>query len=460
MNSNRSPLDNWLAEISAEARALDDIWEPGFEGGVQIVIAQLGAWRKIYRRPPSFVQRFYHTVYPLPIEEWHLTERTELYDGFCSIDTALSIRFQASVQYAQAHIEALPDINNHIKANYEDLIRDAVEQELRQLEDGAWIETGLSQVEKRLQTYINETLAVQHIPCRTMCTMLSTFADLLDTVQSDNRFPREDIYVKLLKKTREIRERQEQERFRQEQILKQQQLEQQQRLIEQQNQEEELKRIAQAQAADNLKRRLEEQERQLTAQLQIEERLHREQALHRQRLLALEQETETEARQQQQSRELQLELQLQEERLVHQRRQQEKQLAMEIEEFSKKEAAWNEANERLRIEKIRQEERLKQMENAAELKLQEMKVFAEQKLQEHLQEEKLQHESRLKERELEMEIQEQKRRYEATQKIDEYLRHDIELLILEKHRSELVEAILKSKQGFLQPQGLPPGSQE
>lgn len=460
MNSIKTPFESWLAEITAEAGAIDDIWDPGFEGGLEIVIAKLGPLRKIYRRPPAFVKRFYHTVYPLPIEEWHLNAQAQLYDGFCSIDATLSIRFQATFKFAQAHIEALPDINRHIKANYEGLIRDAVAQELRQLEDGEWIESGLTQIETRLQTYINETLAVQHITCRTMCRMLTTFAELTEPVQLSSRVAREDIYVKVLKKNLEIRERQEQERFRQEQTLKQQQLEQQQRLIEQHNREDQLKRLEQAQAAENQKRLLEEQEQHLLEQLQIEERLHRERVQHRKRLQEMEQEAETGARQHQHSKQLQLEQQLQEERLEHQRQLQAKQLEAEIEEFTKRETLWNETNERIRLEKIQLEERLKQLETAADLKLQEIKVIEEQKLQEHLQEEKLKHESRLKERELEMEIQEQKKRYEATQEIDEYLRHDIELLILEKHRGELVQAILKSKQNILPPQGLPPGSQE
>lgn len=460
MNSNRSSLEDWLAEISAEAHSLDDIWDPGFEGGLEIVIAKLGPVHKIYRRPPSFTQRFYHHIYALPIEEWQLSAQTELYGGFCTIDAKLSIRFQASVKYAQTHIEALPSINEHIKANYETLIRDAIDQELRGLEDGEWIDNGLSHIEKRLQTYINESLAVQYISCRTMCTLLSTFTELPDNVQPDERFARQDIYVKVLKKHREIRERQEQERFRQEQILRRQQMEQQQRLMQQHHEEEELKRREQAQAAADRKRLLEEQERQIADQRQIEERLHREQVLHRQRMQALEQEAELEILQQQQRKKLQLEMQLEEERLEQQRQLQEKQLAVEIEEFTKKQAIWNETNERIRIEKIQQEERLKQMETAAELKLQEMKIMEEQRLQELLQDEKLKHESRLKERELQMEIQEQKKRYEATQEVDEYLRHDIELLILEKHRSELVESILKSKQSFLSPQALPPASQE
>ncbi|MGR8934408.1 MAG: hypothetical protein ACU837_08480 [Gammaproteobacteria bacterium] len=460
MNSIKSPLENWLAEISAETGAFDDIWDPDFEGGLQIVIAKLGPLSKIYRRPPTFVKRFYHRVYPLPIEEWQLNSQAQLYDGFCTIDVMLSIRFQASVKFAQAHIETLPEINRHIKTSYEGLIRDVVAQELRLLEDGEWIEAGLSHVEKRLQTYINETLAVQYILCRTMCRLQTTFTDLADTPQLNSRFAREDIYSKVLKKNLEIRERQEQERFHQEQTLKQQQLLQQQQLIEQQNRENELKRAEQAQVAENRKRLLEEQERQLSEQLQIEERMHREQVLHRQRLQEMEWEAETEARKQQHSKQLQLEQRQQEETLENQRQLHAKQLATEIEEFNQRETTWNQTQERMRMEKIQLEERLKQMETAADLKLQELKFLEEQKLQEQLQEEKRNYESRLKEKELEMEIQEQKKRYEATQEIDEYLRHDIELLILEKHRSELVQAILKSKQSILPPQRLPPSSEE
>jgi hypothetical protein len=460
MNSVKSPLEYWLAEISAAAGAEDDVWEPGFEGGRQAVAAKLGPYRKVYPRHQVFKQRFYHTVYPLPIEDWEIITQTKLYGGFCSIAATMTIRFQASVKYAQANVEALPSINAHIKSAYETLIRDAVDQELRQLDDGEWVETGLSHVEKRLQTYINETLTVQHIHCRALCTIVSSFADLAQATQLDGRFAREDIYLKVLKKSFEIRERQEHERFRQEQALERQRLEQQQRLIEQRKREQELKRVEQLIETENIKRRLEEQERQQIEQLKIEERLHREQVLQRQRQKTLEQEIETETQQQQHAKQLQLERQLEEERAEHQRQLKAKHLAEGIEEFTIQQTTWNKTNEHFRLEKIHQEERLKQMEYEAELKLQEAKAGEEQKLHERLQKEKLKHESRLKEMELEMEIQEQKKRYEATQQIDEYLRHDIELLILEKHRSELVQSILKSKQGFLPQQGLPQAAEE
>jgi hypothetical protein len=458
MNSIKSPFEQWLEEMGAEIAAPDGEWDPGFDGRRQLVIAKLGPFRKIYRRSANFKKRFYHTVYPLPIEEWGITEHVQLYGGFCSVEAALSIRFQASITYAQAHSEALPEINRHIKAGFEGLIRDAAVQELRLLDDGKWVETGLARVEKQLQTTINETLAVQHIHCRALCEMQATFADAFDAAQLDSRCAREDIYLKVLKKNFEVRERQEQERFRQEQALEEQRLAQEQRLIEQQNREDELKRAEQEQAARNLRLRLEDRERQLAEQLLVEQRLHREKLKHQQHLHAMEKEIEAEEQQHRQSKQFQLERQLQEEQLEHQQQLKAKQLTAEIEDYARQQITWNEANERFRIAKIQREERLKQMENAAELKLQESKLLDEQNLQERLLEEKLKHESRLKEMELQMQIQEQKKRYEETQQVDEYLRHDIELLILEQHRSELVQAIKKAKQDLMSPQGLPPGA--
>jgi predicted small metal-binding protein len=41
-----------------------------------------------------------------------------LYDEFCTIDTQLDIRFQATLQYAQQQAEILPEINEHIKITY------------------------------------------------------------------------------------------------------------------------------------------------------------------------------------------------------------------------------------------------------------------------------------------------------------------------------------------------------
>jgi hypothetical protein len=441
----KSPLEQWLAEISTEADALSHTWDPGFDGGRQIVIAKLGPFQKSYLRPPLFTARFYHLSFPLPVDEWRFNTQIKLYGDFCIVDAMLTIRYQASIKYAQINSDALPNINQHIKARCEGLVRDAVDQELRKLANGDWVEHGLSTVERRVETAINETLTLQNVQCRALCEMLTTFSEIPDPNKLDSRFAHDDIYLKILKKNFETQEQQNKERLRQELVLEQQRLERQQRLIDQYNQEQALHRIEQEQASLNLKRRLEEQERQLSEQFSIEERLHREQVYHEQNLKRLEQEASEKAKLEIQTSQLENEQQLLKERLQHQHRIKEIQLAAEITDFEKNQEAWNATHERLRIEKIEQEKRLKQLENEASLALLDTHQSEEQKLQERLLMEKMLHEGRLKDMELEMQIQEHEKRYTATQQLDNYLRRDIELLVLEKHRGELLQEVKKTK---------------
>ena len=358
----------------------------------------------------------------------------------------LTIRFQATIKYAEANIEALANINQHVKSRCEGLVKDVVEQELHHLANGAWVEDGLSSVERRIEMQINETMMLQNVQCRALCEMLTTFSEIPDPNKLDSRFAHDDIYLKIIRKNFETQERQNQERLRQELVLEQQRLDRQQRLIEKYNQEQALHRIEQEQAAFNLKRRLEEQERQLNEQFTLEERVHREQVYHEQNLKRMEQEAAAKTQQEIQANQMEIEQQLQQERLVHQQHLKEAQLAAEIAEFEKNQTAWNAIHERLRTEKIDQEKRLKQLENEAKLTLMDTAQSEEQKLQERLLMEKLMHEARLKDMELEMQIQEHEKRFAATQQLDNYLRRDIELLILEKHREELVHEVKKSKQ--------------
>lgn len=441
----KSPLEQWLAEISAEADSLSNTWDPGFDGGRQLVIAKLGPFQSTYLRPLQFNPRFYHRTFPLPVDEWRFNSQIKLYGDFCTVDALLTIRFQATIKYAQTNLEAFPNINQHIKSRCEGVIKDAVDQELYKLANGDWVEQGLSPVERRIEIQINETLMLQNVQCRALCEMLTTFSELPDPNKLDSRFAHDDIYLKILKKNFETQEHQNKERLRQELVLEQQRLERQQRLIDQYNQEQSLHRIEQEQAALNLKRRLEEQERQLNEQFLIEERVHREQVYHEQNLKRMEQEAAAQAQQEIQAKQLETEQQLLQDRLEHQHRIKEIQLAAEITDFEKNQEAWNATHERLRIEKIEQEKRLKHLENEAKLALLDTNQSEEQKVQERLLMEKMTHEARLKDMELEMQIQEHEKRFAATQQLDNYLRRDIELLILEKHRGELLQEVKKTK---------------
>lgn len=227
MNSNKSALEAWLAGVNPELADYEQgTWDPGFDGDRQVVLAQLGPYRRLFPRPQKFVPRFFHSVYSLPIEYWDLRARTELYGGFCVIETDLNIHFQPTFDYVERNMEVLLGVNAYIKARYEGLIRDAVDGELCNLKDGSWIKSGLAHVERRIETVINEALMLGKIQCRTICALKSSFEEISDAedVALNDRFSLESIYLSVMQKNFEFREKQNQELLRQEEELELQKL--------------------------------------------------------------------------------------------------------------------------------------------------------------------------------------------------------------------------------------------
>jgi hypothetical protein len=425
-----SPLDIWLAEINPQAETQTEEWDPGFDAGRQIVIAHFGPWQTIFERPDAFKPRFYHHLYPIPIQDWQVLVETTLYDGYCRFETTLSMRLQATLKYVIKNSEHVEIINQYAQSNCESLIRLIVDQELRRLTENDWVEDGLELTEKAIQNRINETLITQYLQCTTQCFIRPHFGEIEDDNQGVDHFARESLYLKVLKKNFEFQERLNKERFEHEQIAEQSLLEKRLKMIEQRNKEDDLKRIEQALIADNTKRQLEEKQQQQLDQFQLEERLHLQEIRHRAHLKEVEQRNQ-----------LELEKKLLDEKLAHQKLLKEKERALQIQEFKLEQAQWNETKEHLELEKINQEKRLKQLEAEAAISLQELKLGEELKLEEKLHAEKLRHQSRLKDIELDLQIDEQRKRYEATLHSEEFLRRDIELLILEKQRSDLLNEI-------------------
>ncbi|MGR8953196.1 MAG: hypothetical protein ACU83V_12405, partial [Gammaproteobacteria bacterium] len=183
MTNKQALLDAWLAGASLQlqpAEADQDIWDPGFDGESRVVLSKLGPYYRLFEYPAKFFPRFYHRVFPLPVEEWPLIVRTLLYGGLCTIDAFLTVHFQATFNYAERNLDALGNINALIKSSYEGPIKTIVEAELRKLRDGSWLNSGLSATEKQIEQLINETLTVKYIKCRAVCSLQPSFADLED----------------------------------------------------------------------------------------------------------------------------------------------------------------------------------------------------------------------------------------------------------------------------------------
>lgn len=416
MSNSKSPIDAWLTGLDTAVDQGQAFWDPGFDSERRLIVAKLGPYQKMFERPQRFAPRFYHRVYPMLIEDWYLNIETRLYGGFCTMATDLHIHFQPTLKYAQRNMDVLSNLNQQIKTSYEGLLKDIVNAELRNLNDGDWVHTGLTKMERQIEVAINEALILKHIQCRTICVLTPAFEEISDEAKLDDRFIRAPIYLNVLQKNFEFREKQRQELFRQEEDLEKLRLAHQQKQFETINQEDEIQRQKQALEAEAVKRQLEEQEAQRVEQYAIETRLYMEKINHETHLKEIELAAEAEHKKNQQIQQQQLELQMQAQQFEHERllREQER-------------SQWFQAKE--------QEQRLKQLELEAELKE-----------QERLETEKINYQIRLNEMQLDAELKTLELRTEATKNKDEYLRREIEWLVLDKQRAELTRAIRAANQ--------------
>lgn len=334
MNSNKSALEAWLTGSNPDVADSEQVtWEPGFDGDRQVVLSKLGPYRRLFQRPQKFIPRFFHSVYSLPIDSWYLNAKTELYGGFCNIETELNIHFQPTFRYVERNMEALPEVNKSIKISYEGLIRDVIDGELSNLKDGSWIKTGLVQVERRIENVINEALMLRQIQCRTICALKSSFEEISDDVALNDRFNLEAIYLSVMQKNFEFREKQKQELLRQEEELELQRLAHKKKLLQQINQEDEIQRQQQALKAENMKRLLDEQGQQYSEQYVIKTRLHSEKIKHEKQLQEIDESEEIEYKKNQQIRQQQLERLVQMKKREHDIFLKEQQIATEVKEM-------------------------------------------------------------------------------------------------------------------------------
>ena len=401
MNNSGTEIEQLLIAGSLET-ANDygnDVWVANFDVDRQVVFSQLGPYKKLFLRPEKFAKRFYHTLYPLLIEDWQISEQTQLYDGFCTIYTWLDIRFQATFTYAQSHREVLSEINALIKNTYFPVIIDLIKNELLNLRDDVWVRKGLGKIEKSTALAVNEMLAMENIQSQAVCVIKASFADFPDV-----QLGKESLYLSVLKKSYEVTEQNKNELFRQ------QQLEQQQQLVHQKNQlahfaqVAELERLQQAQAAEHQKRLLQDQEQQLQEQLAIQARLHMEKVQHESRLKERELEVELEQKQQQEQKIRIMEQATQAEALKHQLLLKQQEVQAEVKKYELEQSSWLAA--KAEISKFQ-----------------------------------LDYEQRQEQRRIEL----QEQNYQAMKNSDIYLRREIELLELDKKRTELQLEIQASK---------------
>lgn len=402
MISSLSPVDKWLTQpYSQIINSEPEFWDPGFDGESRVVHTKLGPYQKLFECPPKFVRRFYHQIYPLPIEDWHIDVATMLYGGLCTIDAKLTVHFQPTFRYVERNMDALPNVNAHIRTSYEGLIRTAVDAELRNLKDGNWIQSGLIDVERQIENVINETMVLKLIKCRTVCMLKPSFEELPDDSKLDGRFIQESVYLNIVKKNFEFREKQSRELLRQEELLETERL-------KQLNQVNEIKQQKLVLESENIKRLLKEQGKQNIEQYAIEAELHAEKVKHDKHLQEIEQAVELQFQKEQQLRRLELERQLHAQKLEH-------------------------------------ETQLKENELKTDYKAQEAILLEKQQIEEQWEAARIAHQTRLKEMQLQAEIRELELRVEVTKNKDQYLHRQIEWLVLDKQRAELSRAIKEAE---------------
>lgn len=416
MNSSRTEIDKWFIEgsLASDDLAPADVWEPVFDPDRHLVYTKIGPYWKLFLRPEGFVKRFYHRVYPLPVESWFVTEQIKLYDGFCTIDVTLDIQFQATLKYALGNMDILPDLNKHIKTVYEELLINLIDKELLNLSDGAWVQKGVTDIEKKISLAVSEMLILQNIQAQIHCILKPSFEEFPDV-----QLAQESVYLCVLKKSFQVNEAKREELFRQEQEIEQQNREHKQKQLDQLNHDAELERLKQAQEALNKKLLLEDKEKQLLEQFEIEKRIHAEQIKHDNSLKEITLEADLQEQQKHEARLRIAEQHTQIESLAHRAKLKEKELEAEIAKYESQQARWREAKDKIHAEQIAFEQRQKQLEFDTDVENQ----------------------KRREQQRLEME----KESYNKRKESDVYLRREIELLALEKQRLELQLAIKDTK---------------
>ena len=328
MTEPNTELDAWLAgeDLFAANDLSPENWVAGFDADRQLVEFNLGPVKRLFLRPAKFTKRFYHKVHPLRIETWPYCRQVTLFDDFCTIDIAVDIRFQATLEYVRRNVEVVENINQHIQRLYAGVIEDKINQELNRLADGIWVQNGLAIHENRIAISICEILTQQYIQAEALCQMSVTFVEFPEV-----QLGKDSVYLHVLKKTFELNEQKNQERLRQQRLDEQQALQAKQQELEHLKQLSEMQRVIQLQEAEAQIQLLLEKERHLARLNEVEARIHAERVAHEQNLKTISFETELEVQQQLDAKQRLIELDQLEERLAHETLVEERKTLAEIE---------------------------------------------------------------------------------------------------------------------------------
>ena len=319
------------------------VWDAGFDVNRQLIFSKLGLYKKVFLRPEKYAKRFYHTTYPLLIEDWEIIEPIELYDGFCTMNVILEIRFQATLIYVEKNLDYLLEINQQIKSAYETQLLSVVRNELNAIKDGAWLKEGLNEVEKKIALLVSETLILHHIQAQALCTLKPKFKDFPQI-----ELTKENINISLSKREFDIENKKRQELYRQEVEAENNKQQQKLRLLKQLDRDLDIERRKLVLEAEHKRLILVEKEGMQIKYFAVEERLVEEKIAHENRLKGIDLDAgfkQHQAKREAEQKELMASL-------THQHKINEKKLQADITRYESQQKGWLIAKERVHLQKI------------------------------------------------------------------------------------------------------------
>ncbi|NOT83492.1 MAG: hypothetical protein HOP02_01660 [Methylococcaceae bacterium] len=356
---NTQPMAN---SQYGDLQVIDEQWDSGFDAERCLVFAKIGPYQKLFPRPEQFTQRFYHTLFPLPIEHWQVQDQVGLYDDFCTIAVELDIRFQATFDYVTKNAVALEYINTNIKAAYDDLVRNIVQSKLLNLDDARWVQNGLSSVEKAIALAVSELFLLHDLQAMTSCLLKPTFRAFPEL-----KFKEDAAYLLVLKKSYELTQQKQQTQFSHEQQIEQQKQEQEKVKLENLQAANALVLLKQAQDAEHLKKMLLDQEIQQLERFAVERRLHSDKVKQETLLNELSLNGKFEQLEKQEFLERQLAEKTIDEKMAHQHKIKEKELAAKIKLYDAEKQSWGKVKEQSQQDELKQRQRQKQLQINAEI---------------------------------------------------------------------------------------------
>lgn len=265
-------------------------WEAGFEGDRALVVSRFGFYQRVFPKPPGYRKRFHHQVIELSITDWSIPmPRRDLAPG-CIIEMSLQLRFQPTIRYASQNVEHLANLGAHIQQSYLTLLLDAVEEELRALENPRWLNEGCGAIERAVENAVHELLALRDIQSRASCTLQPDLEGLCEaSLNASAANPRyRALIAELLRRQALLTESLERQRLEQEREEREMRMAMQEARLKLAEQEENLRRVQEAQELARLKAQLEAEELRTAEQRLSDARLREEQIRQEARLRSLE----------------------------------------------------------------------------------------------------------------------------------------------------------------------------